>query len=234
MIYNPEVAFIHVPKTGGMSMTRFLVNALDGPVTVVAPANAYEHSLALAETPQAAAKVMHVNGRRHETCPQAIELMEAQKWRKPPCAFAMIRHPVDLMLSYYKHMRKPHIWKLRGLSRETLRGPPKTAMEETFDDFCRQELFYCMSDETLLDYYRSSMFDRFDIVPLNDIIEYVELRFSHHAAYAAGKLGHYNRSREKLFVDDISDATVRYIIATYPGLTTLYEKTIVDGSWRQT
>ena len=44
MIYSKEATFVHVPKTGGMSVTQFLVNALDCPMTIFAQEKATKHS----------------------------------------------------------------------------------------------------------------------------------------------------------------------------------------------
>ncbi|MFX0543655.1 hypothetical protein ACEWPM_018405 [Roseovarius sp. S4756] len=231
MIYTRDAVFIHVPKTGGMSVTRFLVNALDCPVTVVAPANAEAHSMGLAASPSAAAKLNHVRGDRHETCEQAVSLIRAHSWPMPPAAFAMIRHPADLMLSYYRHMRKPVVWKLRGMSAETLGGIPKLAMDLPFDAFCQATAFYGMQDDDLMAYYTSSGLAALDIVPLPEIRAYLYWRFGRNRNFGQSALEHKNRSIEPVPEDAVSAETDAYITSMYPRVSQLYCSTLGAGAW---
>lgn len=232
MIYSKSVVFIHAPKTGGMSVTRFLVNVLDDPVVVVAPTSARTHSLEMAATPQAAAKLSHVQGNRHETCTQAAALIQAQGWQMPPMAFSMIRHPADMLLSYYKHMRKPHVWKRMGMSRETLRGVPQMAMTLPFDAFVRIRGYYGRTEDEILDYYRTDVFEQLDIVPLKDIAEYLSQKLSHLPAFSATRLEHRNKSVEPLMRHDIPPETLEYISTTYRRVADLYETAVSNAPWR--
>ena len=109
MIHTDDFAFIHFMKTGGMSVTRYLVNVADTPVHAFSELKSHPHTQGMAITPESAAKLTCVAGPRHADVPTAVKLIQDNGLTMPPVAFAMIRHPVDLMLSLYKHLQKPHV-----------------------------------------------------------------------------------------------------------------------------
>ncbi|WP_238368361.1 sulfotransferase family 2 domain-containing protein [Mesobacterium pallidum] len=232
MLYHEDALFIHVPKTAGMSVVRFLVNALDGPVTVFAPARAKEHTFSLPATDEARTKMRFVAGRRHGTCDAAMKEIEAAGLAPPACAFAIARDPVSLMVSYYKHMQKPAVWKWRGQSESKLSGAPRLAVEGTFDEFVRGADFYNMTDDEIADYYRPHGFARLDIVALDHLNNYLQHRFGHHAAFDLSKMEHRNTSRhikEKVIV---SDETRAFLAEKYPRLTATYAEALERG-WQK-
>lgn len=231
MIYCEEAVFIHVPKTGGMSVTRFLVNALDCPVTVFAAAQAEGHARGMAATPEAAAKLTFVVGRRHAVCPVAAQEIEAAGLPLPPRAFSIAREPVDLMMSYYKYMHRPQVWRQRGMEEGNLKGAPKIALESTFDEFVRQVDFYGMTDRDLMRYYRPDRFGRLDIVALPHLNDYLTHRFGHHRAFDLEKMEHRNTTKTVKVEAAASDATRAYIATErYPLLTEVWE-TALRREW---
>lgn len=231
MLHTDKFVFIHVEKTGGMSMTRFLINAVDDPVTVFVPERAHDHAREMATTPEAAAKLTVLTGARHEKPWKAIQTLKEHNLSRPPFAFSVIRHPVDMMLSYYKHVQKAPVLERRGLTPDTLRHAPKVAAENSFDDFCRKVLFYNMRDEQLLNFYRKAGFNRLDVVPLSRIGDYLTLRFSDHKNFDLAKLEHRNRSKDGRKSDDLDPATVQHIKDTYPQTVALYEAAAEAPDW---
>ncbi|MGB3314374.1 MAG: hypothetical protein WBB85_08170 [Albidovulum sp.] len=231
MLYTKEFVFIHVEKTGGMSLTRFLINALDDPVTVFVPDRGRDHALAMPTTPEAAAKLTCHAGTRHEKPPAALELLEKHGLPVPPFAFAVIRSPVDLMLSYYKHLQKDRVRTRRSANPGGLKPAALMATEVSFDTFARQARFYNMRDRKLMKFYQPDGFPRLDVVPLKRIGDYLTLRFSHHAAFDLAKLEHRNKSKEGQSVSDLDPDTVAHIKATYPKVQALYEEAMARDSW---
>ncbi len=229
MLYHEEAVFIHVPKTGGMSITRFLVNALDGPVTIFAAERAEDHSYTLAATEEARAKMRFAPGRRHGPCDAAVKEIEAAGLPLPACAFSIAREPGSLMVSYYKHMQKPSVWRLRGQNKEQLTGAPKLATEGTFDDFVRGASFYNMSDAQIDDYYQPHGFPRLDIVALDHLNDYLQHRFGHHDAFDLAKMDRRNTSKHVKEKVVISDETRAFLAETYPRLTATYAKALERG-----
>lgn len=218
MIYTQDFLFIHVPKTAGMSITRFLVNALDGPVTLVAPDKVREHSLRSAATERARSKLELLHGTRHETPSEAIELLSENGISLPAHGFAIIRHPLDLMASYYMHMRKPHVWKRRGLKPEDLTGHPKLAYELSFSDFVHAADFYNRNDEAVASYYDTTGFSTFDIVPLKAISAYLNKLVEGNAAAKTTELEHRNVSKEKI---ENKEEMRSFVEQKYPRVTEL-------------
>ena len=67
MIFNRDVLFIHVPKTGGMAVTEVLLEALPKPVF-------YSHPHA--HDPRLAARgIVEIPGNRHETAAACRDAM---------------------------------------------------------------------------------------------------------------------------------------------------------------
>lgn len=227
MLYTEEAVFIHVPKTGGMSVTRFLVNALDLPVTVFAAAKAERHTREKMPADEAAAAKLHfVAGRRHGTCATAVQEIRDAGLPVPPVAFSIVREPGSLMVSYFKHMQKPAVWRLRGQSPDKLTGAPKLAVEGDFDTFVRQAEFYNMSDDDIDDYYQPHGFPRLDVVALEHLNEYLQMRFGHHRAFSLDKMEHRNTSKAVKTRVEVTPDIRTFLEGKYPKLHQTYQRAL--------
>ncbi len=100
MVFNHEVLFIHLGKTGGMSVTNYLCNVLKPPVIHVVKKDEFEN------TKQSGHEVIYP-WKRH------ANLVEADKFLKDfgiqlsdfKLIFCVVRNPLELDYSYYKHLR---------------------------------------------------------------------------------------------------------------------------------
>ncbi|NPD47856.1 hypothetical protein [Lentimicrobium sp. S6] len=100
MVYNNEVLFIHLGKTGGMSVTNYLCNVLKPPVIHVI-------SEEVTESTKQAGYEIHHSWKRH------ANLVEASSYFKKigiklsdfKLIICVVRNPIDLDFSYYKHLR---------------------------------------------------------------------------------------------------------------------------------
>lgn len=223
MLHTKDFAFIHFQKTGGMSMTRYLINAVDDPVTVFLAEKGIASTRRMPISEDRAAKLTCLVGNRHDAPALAIQAMQKHDLVVPPWAFVMIRHPVDLMLSYYKHIRKPRVWKHRGMSQDKMSGHVRYAMEHPFDAFARKIRFYGKPDDQLVKFFKPSGFGRLDVVPLERISEFLDLRFGDQKNFAGVELEHHNKSDEPRKVSEIDPDTRAYIRSIYPQTEAIYE-----------
>lgn len=233
MIYTKSTAFIHFQKTGGMSMTRHLVNILDEPVTIIA--DTPSHATALKNMPlteDRRAKLTCVEGPRHAKPGEALEIFDQHGWTRPRQGFVVIRPPVDLMLSYYKHLRKPRIWEHRGMTADSLTGHVRIAMENNFAQFCLEVPFYGETDAELAGFFDPEGFEQFDVVPMHRVQEHLAARFGHNRNFAGVEMPHQNRSSNERSVDSIPANIQQRIIDAHPRLMQIYEEACA-AQWQE-
>jgi hypothetical protein len=154
MIWNDRILFIHAPKTGGMSITKMLLESLYGHVVITGHIglegaegeklkkigrtlrNKLRKKLLKRLCPKEAAGIgiTYVPGKRHETLNDAESILN---WRNRSVdsfetVFSVMRNPYDLELSRYAYLRKGHPWDegvaqslaLKGNFKEYLRTAP--------------------------------------------------------------------------------------------------------------
>ena len=185
MLWNNQVAFIHAPKTAGMSMTKLLADGLRGPIFITEPV----------DTQAQEKRIKVVEGGRHAT------LMEAEivlnKKRKSLTdfekVFVVMRNPYDLEVSRYFYLRKEF---------EVDRGKAQTiAMESPFPEYLKTAPFFGQLPPRLDRYYHMNNY-----IPENLVI----LRFEDLAAQIGFyvqpyldrvQLPHLNASRHENFMD---------------------------------
>ncbi len=100
MICNETLIFVHVPKTGGMSITEALLKCLPRPVYYFLPS---------AESARAPKDVDIMPGRRHEFLEEAIGLA-AGLGITPKRIIACIRNPYEMEVSRFFYLRKGRPW----------------------------------------------------------------------------------------------------------------------------
>lgn len=97
MLFNDRILFIHVPKTGGMSVTRFLIENIPGPFTISLPKGHKSPS----------PDIDPIEGKRHERLADAARLLakHGRTLDEFETILAVIRNPYDLEVSYYHYKR---------------------------------------------------------------------------------------------------------------------------------
>jgi hypothetical protein len=144
MIWNNQLLFIHVPKTGGMSVSSLFLDKLPRPVFCSVPTGQRE--------PNAPADVTYVEGKRHENLEEARGLLQAhgRELDQFECIIAVVRNPYEMEVSRYFYLRLGHPWD---------KGPAqRLALEDTFEEFAvrspylgradnRVEAFYTLAGE---------------------------------------------------------------------------------------
>lgn len=139
MIYNREFLFIHVPKTGGMSITKALSHKLEQPVYATAP----EGHISGGEG------FNMLKGRRHETLKNARFFLGKRNMllNDFKLIISVIRNPYDLELSRYHYLRKAYPHDNGEMQ--------KMALENDFDYFALNSTwwfndiseFYCLDEK---------------------------------------------------------------------------------------
>jgi hypothetical protein len=103
MIFNNELLFIHVPKTAGISISRFLLKNLSGTVYYTVP-NGHGGD--------APSHVRILKGRRHENLRQAQDTLSTM--HRSLTSFRIIlstvRNPYALEVSRYHYLRLGRPW----------------------------------------------------------------------------------------------------------------------------
>jgi hypothetical protein len=129
VIFNDEMIFIHIGKTGGMSCSHYLLRALKPPVY-------YCHGAALSQQRllDQPGLILRDDVGRHCTLREGLEFIARlngkglDDFRK---VVAVIRHPYTLEYSYYRHLQKPKARRLRkGRSRRPDGTPSALALAE--------------------------------------------------------------------------------------------------------
>jgi len=103
MIFTRDLLYLHVPKTGGMALTRYLLRALRSPVY-------YSHP---SEDPRAGVDgVVEIDGIRHETLAEAAVTLKEYGFQleRLPLILALLRNPYELEVSRFAYLQKNHPW----------------------------------------------------------------------------------------------------------------------------
>ncbi len=125
MIWNAEVLFLHVPKTGGMSISDYLIRRLRGPVHYTAP-----------EPDPSLPRGIHHRGRRHETLADAAAYLSSSgiDIEDFKLILATMRNPYELEVSRYHYLRLANEWD-QGT-------PQRIALENSFPEYLAQAGFF--------------------------------------------------------------------------------------------
>ncbi|HEY6578008.1 MAG TPA: sulfotransferase domain-containing protein [Rhizomicrobium sp.] len=155
MLFNDRLLFLHVPKTGGTSVTSYLIRNLRGGVTITEPRDRLpapdrvstlarmkfgvrrlRRQLALLRRP----KVRRLAGTRHETLTEASETLArlGRRLEDFETIVAVIRNPYDLEVSRFHFFRRGHLG-VAGLAQEYAE---ELALAGDFAAFARKAAYH--------------------------------------------------------------------------------------------
>jgi hypothetical protein len=120
VLFNKDLLFVHVPKTGGLSTTRYLLDVLPRPVWL-------SHPIWDPALPERG--IVQIDGSRHETLAEARDLVASHGFALEafPLILATVRNPYDLEVSRWAYLRQGHHWE---------RGPEQDlALASSFGEF---------------------------------------------------------------------------------------------------
>ncbi len=135
MICNDSLLFVHVPKTGGMSISHSLLKCLPKPVYNFVPEGDAERVPAGVEVKP---------GKRHEFLSESLELSK-DLGITPTIIMACIRSPYELEVSRFFYLRKGHAWD---------KGPAQDlAMTNDFEKFAIDSPYHGRSTPFIHKYF---------------------------------------------------------------------------------
>jgi hypothetical protein len=124
MLISDRVLFLHVPKTGGLSVSEYLVNNLTGPIEESLGPMVDPHAARSFPFDDIASRVRVFRGRRHEELSQAVAVLteRGRTLSDFEVVLAVIRNPYDLEVSHFEHLRKPSVVERRGVDAPPVRA----------------------------------------------------------------------------------------------------------------
>lgn len=207
-----------------MSVTRWILNNVDGPITVVVPEGAFEHTRQMALFDDVLPRLKLIAGKRHETLPETRKTLDSLALPKPDFVMSIIRDPYDLMRSYFYYLQQPHIVK-----RHAGKFPSqRKAIESGFEGFCRTCRFFGYDETEIIDFFHHpDSFESVDLIPLNMISDYLTRRFSSHSNFGRASIETRNKTRKDP-IDPQDEMRIRNIVyKRFHEYYALYQKTLV-------
>jgi len=146
MVFNNEVLFLHLGKTGGMSVTNYLCNVLKPPVIQVVKAGEFEIA-------KPSGYEVIVPWKRHANLVETVEFLEQKgiSLLDFKLIFCVVRNPLDLDYSFYKHLNNRKYFK--KLSANPANKHLLSAAQDSYDYFARQNFTH----------YKGNLKDFFEI-----------------------------------------------------------------------
>lgn len=125
MIFCKDLLFVHVPKTAGMAVTRFLMRVLPRPVYYSADAPLPDDAAPEVDREG----LIHLSGVRHETLAEARDILSEHGFELEdfPLILAVMRNPYAIEVSRYAYLQKGNRWD-RGYNQAL-------ALNEDFETF---------------------------------------------------------------------------------------------------
>lgn len=133
MVFNDDILFIHIGKTGGTSAANYLCQTLTAPVYNVIPSRAHGKQIGHEETLQ---------GQRHATLEEALGFLKKRGRSLDSFTevIAVIRNPYELEISLFNYYKR-----LLENQPTILDGAPKRRdiiLQDDFDAFVKAKFYH--------------------------------------------------------------------------------------------
>lgn len=200
MLFCKDFLFIHVPKTGGMSVTRWLLNNYMGEMFLSIPARGVDHSDTSYEFPDIKDRVKIIEGKRHETLAEARDQVGKMGFalKDFKTIVGVVRHPFELERSYHAHLKKPRVAGRRS-SAELNHSDVQMAQRYDLADFIRHGCYYGQYPARIEEYFEIDGVapDNLEIVRMEQFQSDLERVFG---PFLSGRhpLEHRNKSKSLL------------------------------------
>jgi Sulfotransferase family len=186
VIFCERFAFLHVPKTGGMSVTEYLLRLLPRPVYYTRKWDQRRHPV-----PEG---VVDIDGKRHEILSEAREVVREHGFELSdfPVVAATLRNPYDLEVSRYTHFHRPYVAGRGNRSWEI-------AMNEDFAEFARQSPPHRGKGLERWFFLDGAMPDSMVVLRFEFLAADLQAALARAGIFATGSLPHKNVSRHDHF-----------------------------------
>lgn len=146
MVFNRDILFIHLGKTGGISVANYLCRVLRPPVVSVVRYDEFD------KLHQVGHEIM-VPWKRHANLVEAEEFLKTKHMAIQDFSsiIIVIRNPVDLDFSYYRHLRTPRY--IKKLSQKPFHSARLEAAQKDYAHFAGESYTH----------YRGNLRDYFEI-----------------------------------------------------------------------
>ncbi len=187
MIFCKDVLFVHVPKAGGMSVTRCLLRVLPRPVY---------YSLPPPHEKITDPSIVQIPGVRHETLEEAREIVRAYGYDilEFPLILAVLRNPYAIEVSRYKYLQQTSHRPDRADDQEL-------ALNEDFQTFAIKSSFHAGDSRPLESYFLldGKVPPNLRIIKFENLVEELKAALRQVGIEQVADFPHLNRSRHADF-----------------------------------
>ncbi len=209
MVFNREVLFIHLGKTGGMSVSSYMRQTLMPPVVDVVSETAFE------QIRKNKLNRIVIIGNRHANLTEAEELLKSQ--RLSPNDFKLIiivvRNPIEMELSHYFHLQKEKVIRRLEKFPELDRGRLAAAALD-FDEFAKTGITHFQGDLSMFFNINGRQPENLKIVKFENLATEVPGVLKPFQA-CTKPFPHKNKSEHKVLISNISKEALRNIRRKY-------------------
>jgi hypothetical protein len=222
MLFSKELLFIHVPKTGGMSIDQSLLATLARPVYYVRPSH---------EPPIKDSGIVEIVEDRHLSLPAARNVVSQHGFEigQFPMILAVIRNPYSLEVSRYAYLQNDHAWDAGSNQQLALTADFETfAINSSVHGGSVPIEDYFQLDGRILENVRIVRFENLDD-GIRDALRSVGVRVE-------GRLPHFNVSRHGDFASYYNATSEEAVYRRYKWVfdTGYYERLDLSASHSST
>lgn len=226
MLISKHLLFLHVPKTGGRSVSAYLVNNLRGPMEESLGYKARLDEVRQFAFDDVADRTSVFRGRRHEDMQEAVDVL-AQRGRRLSdfqVVLAVVRNPYDLEVSHYEHLRKPSVIERRGQRSPSVRA----AATGDFGHFVHHAPFFGCLPAHMERYYTvgEEAPQNLHLIRFESLAETIPTLIAPFSL-ARSDLPHINASNRRPYVDYLTPEIEQAIFDKYRYLFEFYPRELV-------
>lgn len=218
MIFNKDILFLHVGKTGGSSARTYLRTILKRPIYTVISNDDKKHYTFYRKLKSRIKGEHLIFNNPHSSLKEAIAIigqygLKINLFKKIIC---VVRNPYDLELSLYYHLRKESV-RESILSHQRNEGLIRMkSAEGTFEEFVSARIYHRLNmkfeDYIMLE---NSIPPNVEIIRFEEISEKFEEIANIYGGGNSFKFPHLNKSERELNIEDIKLSTREIIEDKY-------------------